>query len=53
MFKYGNPLILEGAGRIKTDSVNEQRIEQVLSRFEEWTRTHGGSDRFTYTINAT
>jgi len=34
MFWYGNPLVNQGAGRIKTDSVNEQRIELVLNRFE-------------------
>jgi len=26
MFKHGNPIILEGAGRIKTDPLNEKRI---------------------------
>ena len=26
MFPQGNPIILEGAGRIKTDPINEQRI---------------------------
>jgi len=26
MFKYGNPIILEGSGRIKTDPLNESRI---------------------------
>lgn len=51
MFRYGNPIINEGAGRIKTDSVNEKRIEMVLSRFEEWTATHGGSDQFKYAVN--
>ena len=53
MFKYGNPIIKEGAGRIKTDALNEQRIETVLSRFEEWAKAKGQIDRFTYTINAT
>ena len=53
MFKYGNPIILEGSGRIKTDPVNEKRIETVLSRFEEWTRKHDASNKFTFSINAT
>ena len=52
MFKYGNPIIKEGSGRIKTDPLNEQRIETVLSRFEEWTKAKGQLDRFTYSINA-
>lgn len=33
MFWYGHPLVNQGAGRIKTDKINEQRIETVLSRF--------------------
>ena len=53
MFKYGNPIINEGSGRIKTDALNEKRIETVLSRFEEWTSAHGQMDRFKYSINAT
>ena len=52
MFKYGNPLILEGSGRIKTDPLNEKRIEQVLSRFEEWAHNKGGLKHFEYAINA-
>ena len=52
MFKYGNPIILEGSGRIKTDAVNEQNIERVLGRFEEWTSGRGQSDRFSYAVNA-
>ena len=53
MFNYnGNPLILEGSGRIKTDCLNETRIETVLSRFETWARAHGRLDKFVYTINA-
>jgi hypothetical protein len=51
MFKYGNPLILEGSGRIKTDPLNENRIELVLGRFEEWARGQGQLDRFNYTVN--
>lgn len=38
MFWYGNPLLTQGAGRIKTDSVNEERIEAVLGRFEKWAK---------------
>jgi hypothetical protein len=53
MFKYGNPIILENAGRVKTDSLNEQRIELVLSRFEEWARNHNQLDKFSYVINKT
>lgn len=34
MFWYGHPLVNQGAGRIKTDNLNEQRIELVLNRFE-------------------
>ena len=52
MFKYGNPILLEGSGRIKTDSLNEQRIETVLSRFEEWVSSRGQMDRFSYSINS-
>jgi hypothetical protein len=33
MFAYTHPLINEGAGRIKTDSDNEIRIQLVLDRF--------------------
>lgn len=51
MFPYGNPIILEGSGRIKTDSLNEKRINLVLTRFEEWARAHSALDKFTYIIN--
>jgi hypothetical protein len=51
MFPYGNPIILEGSGRIKTDCLNERRIELVLSRFEEWARTKNESDKLTYAVN--
>jgi hypothetical protein len=40
MFSYGNPIILEKAGRIKTDSLNEERIDTVISRFEEWAKNN-------------
>ena len=53
MFRYGNPIINEGAGRIKTDPVNEKRIEMVLSRYEEWSANHGGTDHFKYAVNLT
>ena len=53
MFKYGNPIILEGSGRIKTDPLNEKRIEQVLSRFEEWARNNGSLKQFQYAISET
>ncbi len=51
MFKYGNPVLLEGSGRIKTDPLNEKRIEMVLSRFEQWTEQKGGKDKFTYSVD--
>ena len=51
MFKYGNPIILDGAGRIKTDALNEERIELVLSRFEEWARSKGQLEKFKYSIS--
>jgi hypothetical protein len=51
MFKYGNPIILEGSGRIKTDPLNEKRIETVLARFEEWVASHGGSDKLKYAVS--
>ena len=50
MFKYGNPIVLEGSGRIKTDPLNERRIEEVLSRFEGYARTQGLLDKFSYSI---
>lgn len=50
MFKFGNPIVLDGSGRIKTDSINEQRIELVLSRFDEWAKTNGKADKFSYAI---
>lgn len=50
MFKFGNPIVLDGSGRIKTDSINEQRIELVLSRFDEWAKTNGKADNFSYAI---
>lgn len=53
MFKYGNPIILEGSGRIKTDPVNEKRIELVLSRFEEWAKKNSQLEKFSYAINKT
>jgi hypothetical protein len=33
MFAYNHPLITEGAGRIKTDALNDERINLVLDRF--------------------
>lgn len=36
MFAYLHPLINEGAGRQKSDPLNQQRIELVLDRYEEW-----------------
>ena len=53
MFKYGNPLILENSGRVRTDALNEKRIELALSRFEEWARSHSQVDKFTYAISKT
>ena len=50
MFKYGNPIVLEGSGRIKTDPLNERRIEEILSRFEGHARTQGILDKFSYSI---
>jgi hypothetical protein len=51
MFQYGNPILLEGSGRIKTDPLNEQRVELVLARFEEWARANGKAETFRYVIN--
>jgi hypothetical protein len=51
MFAYGNPIILEGSGRIKTDPLNQKRIDLVLGRFEEWARTHGKQSDLSYIIN--
>jgi hypothetical protein len=51
MFPYGNPIILEGSGRIKTDSLNQKRIDLVITRFEEWARAHGNHDNLSYIIN--
>lgn len=51
MFKYGNPIINEASGRIKTDPINEKRIETVLSRYEEWAGARGQMDKFKYSIN--
>ena len=51
MYQYGNPIILEGAGRIKTDPINEQRLQLVLARFEEWAQANGKSDSLKYIIN--
>jgi hypothetical protein len=51
MFPHGNPIILEGSGRIKTDPLNQKRIDLVLTRFEEWARTHGKQDNLSYVIN--
>ncbi len=50
MFKYGNPIILEGSGRIKTDALNESRIEQVLGRFEQWAGAQGQLEKFSYSV---
>lgn len=36
MFSYPHPLNNEGAGRVKTDPVNEERIQKVLNRYSEW-----------------
>lgn len=50
MFKYGNPIVLEGSGRIKTDPLNERRIEEVLSRFEGHALKQGLLGKFSYSI---
>ena len=50
MFWYGHPLVNQGAGRIKTDSLNEQRIETALNRFEEWANERGILKSFKYGI---
>ena len=52
MFWYGHPLIDEGAGRIKTDPLNEQRIETVLNRYEEWSKKNNNFDNLKYTIDS-
>jgi hypothetical protein len=51
MFWYGHPLVNLGAGRIKTDSINEQRIETVLNRFEEWANERGVLKNFRYSVS--
>lgn len=51
MFAYGNPIILEGSGRIKTDPVNEQRVEAVLKRFQEWAAAHGQIKKLSYAVS--
>ena len=51
MFWYGHPLVNQGAGRIKTDSLNEQRIETALNRFEEWANERGILKSFKYGLN--
>lgn len=35
MFQYTHPLVNEGAGRIKSDPVNEARINQVLNNYRQ------------------
>ena len=50
MFWYGHPLINQGAGRIKTDRINEDRIETVLNRFEEWANPRGILKNFRYSV---
>ena len=51
MFPQGNPIIIEGAGRIKTDPVNEQRIQLVLDRFEEWAGSRDKLGDFKYLVD--
>lgn len=54
MFAFSHPLIAQGAGRIKTDPVNEQRIQLVLDRYEEWAHKNVdklGPDHLQYGIN--
>jgi hypothetical protein len=51
MFPYGNPIILQNSGRVKTDSLNESRIEIVLDRFEEWSKAKKNPNDFTFIIN--
>lgn len=50
MFPYGNPIILEGSGRIKTDPLNEERIKLVLDRFQEWAAVRGQTKKFNYSV---
>ena len=50
MFWYGHPLVAQGAGRIKTDRINEERIETVLNRFEDWANQRGILKNFKYSI---
>ena len=49
MFAYNHPLLTRGAGRIKTDPINDERIETVLNRFEQYAKTH--SIPLTYNID--
>lgn len=34
-FPFPHPVVNEGAGRIKSDCLNDQRIETILDRFYE------------------
>lgn len=44
MFAFPNVQVNEGAGRTKTDPINEKRIQLVLDRHEEWyLKNHGKS----------
>lgn len=54
MFAYSHPLIAQGAGRVKTDPVNEKRIQLVLDRYEEWANQNAdklGPNHLQYGIN--
>ena len=51
MFSYTHPLLTQGAGRIKTDPVNEQRIQTVLQRYEEWASKNSPANTLTYNVD--
>jgi alpha-L-arabinofuranosidase len=52
MFAYNHPLITEGAGRIKTDALNDERINIVIDRFEEWAKKNEKAELLQYNVDA-
>ena len=40
-FPFPHPVVNEGAGRVKSDCLNDQRIETILDRFYEVAREQG------------
>ena len=48
---YTHPLLTQGAGRIKTDPLNEERINSVLNRYEEWAKKNNLNGNLKYNVN--